>query len=766
MPFVHSPRAESRDAQVELSRSIRGSRSRAPLDFARGERRETLALALLALLAACGAPLPAPASRADVFAPLGEPLPGVTAEQRAAFERGREVFSRRFAREQGLGPEYSAVSCGGCHERPVAGGTASRYRDTFVVLGGKPAFELPFQPHFSTEEAARAPTPAGRKAATRAPAAFFGIGLLAELPFDELLSRSDPADADGDGISGRLNFERGFAGRFGRKAQMASLQGFVRLALKDHLGVTTRPVPREGLLEVPEGPLELATRDADGAADPELAPEALAELLAFVSLLAPPAPDPLGVVEVRGQALFSELGCAACHAPALKGPRGELPAYTDLLLHDLGPELADGVALGEALPSELRTAPLWGVAAGGPYLHDGRADTLEEAILWHGGEAAAARERYAALDARDREGVLGFLRALGGAAARSDGLLPPNAAAPAQGELGGPGQVLQGEPLARFLQGRALFDRDFGLSSGLGPRFNGDACRSCHFDGAVGGAGPADVDVLRQGGVAAARSLLHRHASDGLRPEPAAEATFFERRQTPPLFGLGLVDAISSEAILAAEDPEDRDGDGIRGRAARLPDGRLGRFGWKANVATLAEFTRDALSNELGLTLPSQLTATVGASVDGDAVADPELSLAQVEALTFFLEQLAPPKRRGPDPGARGEQLFTALRCAACHTPSLPARDGTPVRLYSDLLLHDVAAPDAPRVEDPVAGRAFRTPPLWGVSRSAPYLHDGSAPTLERAVLLHAGEATRARAAFEAASAEERAALLGFLEGL
>jgi CxxC motif-containing protein (DUF1111 family) len=431
----------------------------------------------------------------------------------------------------------------------------------------------------------------------------------------------------------------------------------------------------------------------------------------------------------------------------------------------MGPGLADGVVVGEAEGNEFRTEPLWGVAATGPYLHDGRADTLDEAIRQHGGEATRARTAYAALGEGERQAVLAFLVSLGGAEARSDGLLARDAPVPAAGTLGGPGAALDGADRDRFVRGRALFDRDIPLAEGLGPLFNGDSCRACHFEPVIGGAGPAGVDVIRVGTRAADGTLYepstgaiaHRHALQPARPSVgsagpgAALSPFgFERRQTPALFGSGAIDAIADRSILAHADPADEDGDGIRGRPSILPDGRVGRFGWKAQQATLLDFVVDALANEVGLTAAESRAGDLPASI------------------AFYLSALAPPPGHSRDHAAEddGARSFRAMGCAACHVPELETRAGQAVRLYSDLLLHDVAPPGAELVADALAGRAFRTPPLWGIADSPPYLHDGAAPTLEAAILRHAGEAERSRSAFAKAPAALRANLLAFLSSL
>ncbi len=711
---------------------------------------------LAVLLVACS-PSGSRDAPALVFAPLGEPLPTATGEQLAAFERGRALALRRFVASEGLGPEMSATACGACHERPVPGGSASRYRGVFARVRHEPALFIEVQPQFAVGPAARAPDAPDAGTTVRSPIPFFGVGLLAEIPVEVILARSDPRDVDADGISGRPNFERGFVGRFGRKAQLATLSGLVRLALLDHLGLTTDPLPPE--IDAVPGPIGLPTADQDGVDDPELAEADLEDLVAFVGLLAAPEPAPPTAETERGRAVFADLGCVACHAPALDGPRGPLPAYTDLLLHDLGPGLADELFVGEAEATEHRTQPLWGLPPAGPYLHDGRADTIDEAILWHGGEAEPSRDRYAAGTDEERAAVVAFLRSLGG---RGD-VEAGDAEAPLElGEIGGPRRSLDPDSVARFDRGRRLFDRDTSRAAGRGPGFNGDACRSCHFDGAVGGAGPSDVDVIRQAVLGSSGpeappsgTMAHRFQLDGTRPGIAGD--ILERRQTPSALGLGLVDEIPERAIVARADPDDADGDGIHGRAHRLADGRLGRFGWKAGVASLEDFVRDALVNELGV--------TVDDARDADGVPDPEMGESDVADLTFFLRELAPPPAEAAAEDA-GQVMFARLGCAHCHVPVLETEDGTPVPLYSDLLLHDVAPPDRAFVPDGEAGSAFRTPPLWGLALSAPYLHDGSAESVEAAVLGHDREARSAREAFAALDPAERAALMAFLRGI
>lgn len=354
---------------------------------------------------------------------------------------------------------------------------------------------------------------------------------------------------------------------------------------------------------------------------------------------------------------------------------------------------------------------------------------------------------------------------------------------PGLGEPGGPMRVLSPDEQALFERGRDLFERDFRPSSGLGsPDMNADSCRACHQDPVLGGAGALELNVSRfardHDGAGPFENLPGGQGLSKLRPPLAlgredyvyGEADLFEQRQTPSILGDGLIDGIDEAAILANEDPLDLDGDGIRGVARKLVIGgvtELGRFGWKAQVPSLADFARDALGGELGLTTGDDGRGFALAS-DADAIADPELVDEDVAALAFFLGQLAAPARVGslaPEV-LGGELLFERIGCARCHVPELPGADG-PVPLYSDLLLHDVHAPTFRGMAEPDAGPGqYRTPPLWGIRTTAPYLHDGRASTLRKAILLHDGEARLVREAFEALPGHDQAALIAFLNDL
>jgi len=355
--------------------------------------------------------------------------------------------------------------------------------------------------------------------------------------------------------------------------------------------------------------------------------------------------------------------------------------------------------------------------------------------------------------------------------------LPP---LPEVGSLGGPDRVLTEAEALSWRRGRELFDRPTMLSEGLGPIFNGDSCRGCHLDPVLGGAGGLDLNVVRfayvdgmgtvsqlEGGPAASRLSILSVPRD----EMHIDANVVETRQPPTCLGLGLVDRIPDAVLLQNADPDDDDQDGISGRA-RMVNGRVGRFGHKSGVPTLHDFAADASFNELGLTVDPVHSLFAGGS-DTDAVADPELSDQEFLDLAFFLAHLAPPPRvLPPDPVSldrinQGEVLFGNIGCDSCHLPVLDGADG-PVRVYSDFLLHAVANPGRHNVNEPgVDPEEFRTAPFLGLRDTAPYLHDGSAETLDQAILLgHYGEAETARNAYAALSLLEKSQIQAFLLSL
>jgi CxxC motif-containing protein (DUF1111 family) len=365
-----------------------------------------------------------------------------------------------------------------------------------------------------------------------------------------------------------------------------------------------------------------------------------------------------------------------------------------------------------------------------------------------------------------------------------------------------PGDPLPGVTAAEFEEFRLGLD-DFleveTAEEGLGPAFNGTSCAACHSVPAVGGMSPiAEVRAGRyttdgqfHGLDESGETLVHLFSlpGHGCQPVIPAEANVIVRRIPIPVFGAGLVEAIADDTLLALADPDDRDGDGVSGRAAIVTDRgtgdrRVGRFGWKAQHATLLAFASDAYRNEMGITndlFRDELAIGIDAArmricdpIPGiEDIADPLTRRRGIDNFTSFMRFLAPVDPAPADAAARdGERVFAAIGCATCHVPSLTTAesrhalfDRRRVALFSDLLLHDVATGDGIR-QASAEPNEVRTPALWGLRHRRPLLHDGSAATIADAVLRHGGEAARARAGYARLGDEERAALLLFLASL
>ena len=292
----------------------------------------------------------------------------------------------------------------------------------------------------------------------------------------------------------------------------------------------------------------------------------------------------------------------------------------------------------------------------------------------------------------------------------------------------------------------------------LGPLFNSTSCAECHEQPVVGGVGKGEVggddtevhaskftdnqcdELAKQGG-----PVFRQHANQGDPPPIPADATI-GRRTTPALFGFGLIDAVPDAEILTGVGH-------AGGRAARLPDGRLGRFGRKATDATLSEFSTGAFRVEQGIEVPAELSPA-----DRDLTVD-------------FMRFLAPPDR--PPQQRKGAHVFQRIGCADCHTPSMKTGPSSvkalahkEVFLYSDLLLHDLGPALADLCRGVAKPAEFRTAPLMGLRFKTTFLHDGRALSLTSAIVQHAGQAQPSVDAFLKLPLEEVDALLKYLKTL
>jgi CxxC motif-containing protein (DUF1111 family) len=309
------------------------------------------------------------------------------------------------------------------------------YEDFTVTLGD--GTEVPMRrPSYAVADLAYGPMDVSTTLSPRVTPAMIGLGLVEQIHPADILALADPDDADGDGISGRVNVVRDTAtgdlalGRFGWKAQNATIRAQASGAFSGDLGISTPDDPDAwGDCTEAQADCRTAPDGVQARLGATEAPDPVLDLVTFYSQhLAVPARRDVDDPEVlRGKGVFYDLGCAACHTPKFvtrrDAPNKALAfqliwPYSDFLLHDLGPALADWQPVGDARGGEWRTPPLWGIGLTQTvsghtfFLHDGRARNLTEAILWHGGEAEAARDGFKALDAADRDALVRFLESL------------------------------------------------------------------------------------------------------------------------------------------------------------------------------------------------------------------------------------------------------------------------------------------------------------------------------------------------------------------
>lgn len=365
---------------------------------------------------------------------LDGPVEGLTTAEQKRFLDGDIAFNGEiFSSGTGLGPVFVATSCGSCHPGDGKGhpfttlvrfGQSAPGVNLYIGRGG-PQLQNRAIPGFEPEQ-----LPPGVTFSKFTPPANTGLGFLEALSDAQILANSDPDDADGDGISGVPNYIRPpsyfiplpihqevngmFIGRFGKKSAAVDLLHQTVSAYNQDIGVTSTFEPIDPYTQL--------------SADPEVMDKVVRDVVFYLQTLKAPLPrneDKQSVIQ--GKQLFSEIGCSGCHIPEWTTPGSTIAAlsnktfypYTDLLLHDMGPGLDDGYTEGSALSNEWRTPPLWGLglsknSQGGEYflLHDGRARSLEEAILLHGGEALGSKNNFEQLTEESKKSVVEFLESL------------------------------------------------------------------------------------------------------------------------------------------------------------------------------------------------------------------------------------------------------------------------------------------------------------------------------------------------------------------
>jgi CxxC motif-containing protein (DUF1111 family) len=381
------------------------------------------ALSLLAFVASFVS-ISATSNRPPAF---GDSLPGLTPSQRVAFADGLADFTDVEEVETGLGPVFNEASCAACHSVPAVGGGSARLETRFGTLtngqfdplgqfGGSLIQDQAIE-GFQAESVPAEATIVARRRATP----LFGLGLVDAVPDGDLFLIAAQEAQRNDGTAGRVHIVTDLVhggtavGKFGWKAQVPSLKQFAGDAYLNEMGITNPLFQAENC---PNGDCQYL-KDHNPAPGLNDDGDGVRKLADFMTMLdAPPRALGRGRAEA-GEKVFNEIGCVSCHIATLKTGRSDIPAlryrpfhpYSDFLLHDMG-SLGDGIVQGGAKGREIRTAPLWGLRMITTFLHDGRASTVEQAILAHEGQGRAARQRFSALDAKKRADLLEFLKSL------------------------------------------------------------------------------------------------------------------------------------------------------------------------------------------------------------------------------------------------------------------------------------------------------------------------------------------------------------------
>lgn len=359
----------------------------------------------------------------------------------------------------------------------------------------------------------------------------------------------------------------------------------------------------------------------------------------------------------------------------------------------------------------------------------------------------------------------------------------------------------------RFKEGDAFFEAVFREPDGIGPLYVRNACGACHASagrgpGAVGKMALVDADGVTP--LADQSGLTYGHterpyraagAKTSITPPTSGFTVKESQRLGPSLFGRGYLEAVADAEILRMEAEQKGRDDGIHGRPNRVvyhseanPETAyhahhqgeadlIGRFGFKARVATLDDFTADAFQGDMGITSPLRPVEPINPDgLTDDGLPGVDITANKVNAVADYMRLLEIPERFIPSDA--GQDLFAEARCSVCHAPALKTRDDYPIKalagieapVYTDLLLHDLGDDLADGLTDESAtSRSWKTAPLMGVRHEASFLHDGRAATVEQAILAHEGpgsEANDSVSRFKALSFEKRKALVDFVQSL
>jgi CxxC motif-containing protein (DUF1111 family) len=379
-------------------------------------------LAALALLAMGGNPPPR----------FGDPLPGLTPDLLARFQTGKAVFDREFDVPGGLGPVFNDTSCTHCHNQGGDGGGSdtleTRYGrvtngvfDSLTQFDGQLLHSKGIGEFNGVDFVGEVVPPEANVVSMRRTTPLFGLGLVDAVPDETLMELAELQQLFTPETAGRVNMQidvfsgQPRVGRFGWKCQIGTVLTFSGNAFLNEMGITTPFFPNEN----PPGGNKALLAANPARSNPNDSTATVMQLNDHTTFLAPPPQKPLTRKSALGSLLFARIGCADCHTPALQTGPNPIAAldrviffpFSDFLVHDMG-DLGDGIVQNGASGREMRTAPLWGARVRTSYLHDGRARTLQEAILAHDGQGQAARDRFAALDDHEQDQILDFINSL------------------------------------------------------------------------------------------------------------------------------------------------------------------------------------------------------------------------------------------------------------------------------------------------------------------------------------------------------------------
>ena len=409
------------------------------------------------------------------------PIPALSLKKMRQFTGGRHLFRRSWTPApssvkslDGLGPVFNRVSCSGCHVKDGRGRPpekGSKFRSMVIKLGiyknnkilpdpnygyqlnDKAILGVPYEgkatityskkavlykdksslelsvPHYSFHSLSFGPLNTNTKYSGRVAPAVFGLGLIEAIKNEDIMKNEDILDVNNDGISGKANFitdvpsNKKVLGRFGWKATRGTLLHHIAGAASEDMGLTSSIFPKQNCM-----PIQKECSLQINGGEPEISEKQINMLQLYMQTLAVPRQrDAQDKEVIQGSKLFTKIGCENCHVSTYRTGQHKdhkelsnrvIKPYSDFLLHNMGPELDDGLQEGKVESREWKTTPLWGIGLvkivnkHTRFLHDGRARSIEEAILWHGGEGLSSKEKFLSLSAKERRKVLKFLSSL------------------------------------------------------------------------------------------------------------------------------------------------------------------------------------------------------------------------------------------------------------------------------------------------------------------------------------------------------------------